>query len=190
MFVDDAHGVGVFGKGGKGILDHFGVEDKVDLVTGTFSKSMGTSGGYAAASKQLVRYMKHFARANTFSASVIPPVVAAASKAIDLFTEEPWHRERLWENTRYMKKLLVDNGFDIGQSKSPITPVMIRDDEKVELVAKELLLRGIYIIPATYPAVKLKDSRLWLNITAKHTKQDLDSFCSALTEINKRATFA
>lgn len=190
MFVDDAHGAGVFGKDGKGTVNHFGVEDKVDLITGTLSKSMGTGGGYATGKKQLIKYMKHFSRSNTFSASVAPPIVAAASKAIDLFTEEPQIIQTLWNNTRYIKKQLIDRGFDIGRSESPIIPVMIRDDEKTKVVARKLLENGIYIIPATYPAVKLKDSRLRLNITAQHTEDDLDNFCQTLSDINKTFKFA
>jgi len=189
MFVDDAHGAGVFGKDGKGTPSHFGVEDKIDMVTGTLSKSMGTGGGYATGDKQLIKYLKHFSRSNTFSASVAPPIVAAASKAIDLFTEEPRIIQTLWSNTRYIKKRLTEEGFDIGKSESPIIPVMIRDDEKTKVVARMLLEKGIYIIPATYPAVKLKDSRLRLNITAQHTTEDLDNFCETLSAINKTLNF-
>lgn len=189
MFVDDAHGAGVFGQNGKGTVNHFGLEDKVDLVTGTLSKSMGTCGGYATGKKQLIKYMKHFSRSNTFSASVAPPLVAAASRAIDLFEEEPQIIQTLWENTRYIKKRLAEEGFDIGRSESPIVPVMIRDDEKTKIIARRLLENGIYIIPATYPAVRLKDSRLRLNITAQHTIEDLDNFCEALSAINKTLIF-
>jgi glycine C-acetyltransferase len=159
------------------------------MVTGTLSKSMGTGGGYAAGDKQLIKYLKHFSRSNTFSASVAPPIVAAASKAIDLFTEEPQIIQTLWSNTRYIKKRLTEEGFDIGKSESPIIPVMIRDDEKTKVVARMLLEKGIYIIPATYPAVKLKDSRLRLNITAQHTTEDLDNFCETLSAINKTLNF-
>lgn len=190
VFVDDAHGTGVFGKDGKGTCDHFGVGDKIDLITGTFSKSMGTSGGYVTGQRQLIKYMKHFSRANTFSAAVAPPIVAAASRAIDLFSEEPHIIETLWQNTRYIKKQLTDRGFDIGKSDSPITPIMIRDDMKTKIVARKLLEKGIYIIPATYPAVKLRNSRLRLNITAQHTKGDLDYFCEILSDINKTLKFA
>jgi glycine C-acetyltransferase len=189
MFVDDAHGAGVFGKDGKGTPNHFGVEDKIDMVTGTLSKSMGTGGGYATGDKQLIKYLKHLSRSNTFSASVSPPIVAAASKAIDLFTEEPQIIQSLWSNTRYIKKRLTEEGFDIGKSESPIIPIMIRDDEKTKVVARMLLEKGIYIIPATYPAVKLKDSRLRLNITAQHTTEDLDNFCETLSAINKTLNF-
>ena len=188
MFVDDAHGTGVFGRNGKGTVNHFGVEDKVDMITGTLSKSMGTGGGYAVGKKQLIQYLRYLSRSNTFSASVIPPAVAAASKAIDLFSEEPEIKERLWQNTRYIKKRLAEEGFDLGKSESPIIPIMIRNDEKTKVVARKLLENGIYIIPATYPAVKLKDSRLRLNITAQHTPKDLDVFCETLFAINKSLT--
>lgn len=186
VIMDDAHGVGVLGQNGKGTASHFDVEDKVDVVTGTFSKAIGSSGGYAAGKKQLVKYLKHFSRSNTFSAAIPPIAVAAASKAIDLFTEDPRLIELLWENTRYIKNKLQECGFDIGHSESPITPVMIRDDLKTKMVARELLDNGIYIIPTTYPAVKLKDSRLRLNVSARHTREDLDYFCQTLTAINKK----
>lgn len=187
--IDDAHGVGVLGKDGKGTANHFGVEDKIDIVTGTFSKSMGTTGGYAAGSKQLIKYLRHYARSNTFSASLAPPVVAAAAKAIDLFTEEPEIIQKLWRNTHYMKKQLLERGFDIGKSESPISPLMIRDDAKTMIVARKLLEKGIYVIPAIYPAVKLKDSRFRINLTAQHSVEDLDFFCKTLSEINKDFNF-
>ena len=189
IFIDDAHGTGVLGENGKGTVNHFGVEDKVDLITGTLSKAIGTCGGYATGKSQLIKYMKHFSRSSTFSASVSPAIVAAASKSIDLFSEEPQIIQKLWSNTQYIKKQLTERGFDIGRSESPIIPVMIRDDEKTKVVARKLLENGIYIIPATYPAVKLKDSRLRLNVSAQHTLEDLDNFCETLSSINKTINF-
>ncbi|MCT4646347.1 MAG: aminotransferase class I/II-fold pyridoxal phosphate-dependent enzyme [Carboxylicivirga sp.] len=185
VFVDDAHGAGVLGKNGKGTLDHFDVEDRVDLVIGTFSKSMGTAGGYIAGSEKLVEYMRHFSRSNIFSVSVAPAIVAAASKAIDLFEEEPQHIKKLWDNTRYLKQKLTDYGFDIGQSETPITPLMIRDDEKTLFTARKLLENGIYVIPAIYPAVKINDSRFRVSVTAQHDISDLDIFCKLLLKINQ-----
>ncbi len=182
--VDDAHGVGVFGQNGKGTLDHFGVADKVDLVTGTFSKSMGTTGGYVAGSEKLIEYMRHYSRSNTFSASLSPASVAAASKAIDVFTANPQYINKLWENTHYLKKRLIDCGFDIGISESPITPLMIRNDEKTLFIARKLLERGIYVVPAIYPAVKLNDSRFRVNVTAQHEIEDLDFFCKTLLNLD------
>ncbi len=183
VFVDDAHGVGVFGENGRGTANHFGVEDRIDLITGTFSKSMGTTGGYATGSAQLIKYLRHYARSNTFSASLSPAVVAAASKAIDLFTEDSGLIKKLWANTRYLKKRLKDLGYDVGHSESPITPVMVRDDEAVMVIARKLLEKGVYVIPATYPAVKLKNSRFRINVTAQYEFEDLDYFCGALESV-------
>ena len=184
VFVDDAHGAGVLGKDGKGTLDHFGVEKRVDLVIGTFSKSMGTAGGYIAGSEKLIEYMRHFSRSNIFSVSVAPAVVAAASKAVDLFSKEPEHIKNLWKNTHYLKTKLADMGYDTGHSETPITPLMIRDDEKTLFTARKLLENGIYVVPAIYPAVKINDSRFRVSVTAQHTLSDLDKFCNLLAKIN------
>ncbi len=185
LFVDDAHGVGVLGEQGRGTPDYFGVADKINLITGTFSKSMGTTGGYAAGSRQLIQYLRLYSRSNTFSASLSPAVVAAASKALDLFTEDPQYIRKLWENTNYIKKKLSDAGYDIGASKTPITPLMIRDDKKAFFAARKLFERGIYVVPATYPAVRLNDSRFRINITNQYTTEDLDLFYSTLQEVNE-----
>lgn len=187
--IDDAHGVGVFGDCGSGVCNHFGLADKVDIITGTLSKAIGTIGGYVAGSAQLIKYMRHLSRTSIFSASLPPAVTAAASRAIDLFSEESFLVKKLWENTHYAQRILTDNGFDIGRSVSPIIPIMIKDDVKAKIVARKLLERGVYIIPATYPAVKLKDSRLRMNISASHTKEDLDFFCQKLNEVEIEIPF-
>lgn len=186
VFVDDAHGVGVLGKNGKGTADHFGVADKVDLVIGTFSKSMGSTGGYIAGSDKLVNYIRHFSRSNTFSAALAPAVVAGAAKAIDLFMNDSQYIDRLWQNTSYLKQRLRREGFDIGQSVTPITPLMVRDDDKTLFTARKLLENGIYVVPAVYPAVKIKDSRFRVNVTAAHERADLDLFCDVLIDTNKK----
>lgn len=185
VIVDDAHGAGVMGTNGKGTLDHFNLENEIDLITGTFSKSMGTTGGYAAGSRKVIQYLRHFSRSNTFSASLAPPSAAAAAKAIDIFTTEPHHIEKLWGNTKHIKTELKKHGFDIGHSETPITPVMIRDDEKATFTARKMLERGIYVVPATYPAVKLKDSRFRVNITAQHETEDLDLFLHTLVSVDE-----
>ena len=185
VFVDDAHGAGVLGKDGKGTAKHFGVEDRIDLIIGTFSKSMGTTGGYIAGSEELVEYIRHYARSNIFSAAITPGVVAAASKALDLFTEEGVHIRKLWTNTLYLKKKLQVLGFDIGHSETPITPLMIRDDDKTLFTARKLFERGIYVVPAIHPAVKVNDSRFRVNITAQHDIEDLDRFCEVLVDLNE-----
>ncbi len=189
VFLDDAHGVGVLGKNGYGTCSHFNLSDEVDVITGTLSKAIGTIGGYVAGSAQLIKYLRHLSRPSIFSASLPPSVAASASKAIDVFSEEPQIIEKLWKNTKYAMKTLVENGFDLGRSESPIIPVMVRDDMKAKIIARKLLENGIYIIPATYPAVKLKDSRLRMNISATHTESDIDYFCEQLNCINKEIEF-
>jgi len=189
IFLDDAHGVGVLGKNGHGTCDHFNLEDEVDIITGTLSKAIGAIGGYVAGSAQLIKYLRHLSRPSIFSASLPPSVTAAASRAIDVFSEEPQIIRTLWDNTNYARKILNDNGFDLGRSESPIIPIMVRDDMKAKIIARKLLENGVYIIPATYPAVKLRDSRLRMNISATHTKADIDFFCEKLNLIDEEIKF-
>lgn len=190
MILDDAHGLGVLGENGYGTCNHFNVEEEVDIITGTLSKAIGANGGYVAGNNRLIKYLRHCSRPSIFSASLAPAVVAAASKAIDLFSEEPQHRNKLWVNTNYIRKKLKDNGFDVGKSESPIIPILIGEDKKAKEVARKLLIDGVYIIPAIYPAVRLKDSRLRLNVSAAHTKEDLDYFVDALIKVNESIPFS
>lgn len=185
VFVDDAHGLGVMGQTGRGTADYFNEHDGVEIVTGTLSKALGSSGGYAAGSKKVIEYLRLYARSNTFSASIAPPAVAAASKAIDLFEEEPELIGRLWDNTAYIKDRLTQMGYSIGLSESPIVPLMVNDDKKAIFLARKLFERGVYVVPATYPAVKLKNSRLRVNVSALHTKMDLDYFCDTLAAVDR-----
>ncbi len=126
--------------------------------------------------------------ANAFDITTISPT-GILSKAIDLFSQEPHLVEKLWENTNYARETLISNGFDTGKSVSPIIPIMVRDNMKAKTIARKLLERGIYIIPATYPAVKLKDSRLRMNVSAMHTKEDIDYFCQQLNAVEKEIPF-
>jgi len=185
VFVDDAHGVGVIGDAGSGTTNYFGMEDKVEMVTGTLSKSLGSTGGYAAGSKKLIDYLRLYSRSNTFSASIAPPAIGGASKALDLLIEEPYIINALWENTAYLKKRLSDMGYSIGRSESPIIPLMIKDDMKSIFTARKLFERGVYVVPATYPAVKLRNSRLRVNVSALHTLEDLDYFCNTLADVDQ-----
>jgi len=190
IILDDAHGLGVLGKNGYGTCKHFDVENEVDIITGTLSKAIGANGGYVTAKGQLIKYLRHCSRPSIFSASLAPAVVTAASKAIDLFSEEPHHREKLWKNTNYIRKELKAKGFNLGKSESPIIPILIGEDKKAKEVARELLENGVYIIPAIYPAVRLKDSRLRLNVSASHSTEDLDYFIKELVNVNKKKAFA
>ncbi len=190
IILDDAHGLGVLGKYGCGTCNHFNMEDEVNIITGTLCKAVGANGGYVAGDRQVIKYLRFYSRTSIFSASLAPSVVAAASKAIDLFSEEPQRISKLWENTNYIRKKLTDNGFNLGKSESPIIPILIGDDKEAKVVARKLLLNGVYIIPAIYPAVRLKDARLRLNVSAAHIKEDLDYFCEKLLAVNKEIKFA
>lgn len=185
LMVDDAHGIGVMGKTGRGTIEHFGLEGKVDIVTGTFSKSFGAVGGFVASTHNLIQYLKFYSRASTFSAAPAPSVTASVLKAIELIDLEPERRLYLWRNVEYLKNRLLEMGFDIGHSQSPIIPLMVRDDYKVKKAARLLLECGIYVIPIIYPGVKSKESRLRISILATHTLADLDKLTDALVKVDK-----
>lgn len=189
ILMDDAHGVGVVGKYGRGTANHFNCEESIDLITGTFSKTFGSMGGYVTGSERLIQYLKYYARSNTFSAAISPPAAAASIQAIEKMFDEPNRIKKLWENANYFKSRMSAKGFDIGHSESPIVPVMIRDDYKVKKVARMLLERGIYVIPIIYPAVKSKESRLRVNLTTNHTFDNIDYFAESLYDINKVVGF-
>ncbi len=185
LMVDDAHGIGVMGNVGRGTIQHFGLEGKVDIVTGTFSKSFGAVGGFVASSYNLIQYLKYYSRSSTFSAAPAPAVAASVLKAIELIDIEPQRRQNLWRNVEYVKERLRNKGFDIGNSESPIIPVMVRDDYKVKKAARLLLESGIYVIPIIYPGVRSKESRLRISILATHTLEDLDKLIDALLLVDK-----
>lgn len=185
LMVDDAHGLGVMGKTGRGTIEHFGLEGMIDIVTGTFSKSFGAVGGFAASTHNLIQYLKYYSRASTFSAAPVPSVTASVLKAIELIDLEPERRQNLWRNVQYLKKQLLEMGFDLGFSESPIIPLMVRDDHKVKKIARLLLELGIYVIPIIYPGVKSKDSRLRISVLATHTPDDLDKLLEALLKVDK-----
>lgn len=185
LMVDDAHGIGVMGENGRGTVEHFGCLGQVDIITGTFSKSFGCVGGFVSASKKIIQYLRYYADSNVFSAAPTPQVTASVLKALELLKEQQGIRKKLWENTDYLRKRLLEKGFDIGKSVSPIFPIMIRDNKKVYEVAKMLLEKGIFTIAIVYPAVRTKEARLRVSVLATHEKQHLDSLVSALEDIDK-----
>ena len=185
LMVDDAHGIGVMGENGRGTVEHFGCLGQVDIITGTFSKSFGCVGGFVLASKKIIQYLRYYADSNVFSAAPTPQVTASVLKALELLKEQQGIRKKLWENTDYLRKRLLEKGFDIGKSVSPIFPIMIRDNKKVYEVAKMLLEKGIFTIAIVYPAVRTKEARLRVSVLATHEKQHLDSLVSALEDIDK-----
>lgn len=189
LMIDDAHGIGVMGKNGRGTSEHFDMLGKADIITGTFSKAFGCVGGFAAASKKLVHYFRYYARTSVFSASPTPQVTASIQKALDLMKLDSSYHNRLWENANYLRKRLLDNNFDIGKTESAIFPIMIRDDWKTKNISKLLLEKGIYAIGIVYPAVSTKETRIRTSITSTHDKKDLDHFIHSLCEIDKVEKF-
>lgn len=184
IMVDDAHGIGVFGENGKGVTEHLGVLGKPDMVTGTLSKSFGCVGGFVVSSRKMIDYIRYYGRTSVFSAAPTPQATASALKALELIQERPEIRAKLWENVRYMKSLLLANGYDIKETASPIFPIMVRDNYLIKEIAKMLLERGFYTIGICYPAVSNNDSRIRTSVLASHTKEDIEGFVNALNEID------
>ena len=184
LMMDDAHGIGVMGKNGRGTAEYFNCLGKVDIITGTFSKAFGCVGGFVAASKKMVQYMRYYADCNVFSAAITPQATASVLKALELIKERPEIREKLWNNVSYLRQKLTKEGFDIGHSESPIFPIMIRDNKKVYEIARELEKRGIFVSGIVYPAVRPKEARLRVSILASHEKWQLDLLVNSLNEIN------
>lgn len=184
VMVDDAHAIGVIGDRGRGTANHFGLTSDVDMIMGTFSKSLASVGGFIATTKEAINYLKHHARPMIFSASVPPSAVAAAMAALEIIKAEPERQEMLWDNTNYMASALQDMGFDINTSKTPIIPVYIRDNELTFRFNQRLYEEGIFVNPVVSPAVKSDASLIRLSIMATHTRSQLDE---ALEKIEKVA---
>lgn len=185
LMLDDAHGIGVMGANGRGTAEYYNCLGQIDIITGTFSKSFGCVGGFAAASKKMIQYLKFYADSNVFSAAPTPQVTASILKALEIIKEQPSIRMKLWENTNYLRKRLIEEGFDIGKSVSPIFPIMVRDNKKVYEIAKMLQEKGIFTIGIVYPAVRTKEARLRVSVLATHEIKQLDALVNALNEINE-----
>jgi 8-amino-7-oxononanoate synthase len=183
IMVDDAHGLGVLGKNGCGTADHFGLTDKVDLIMGTFSKSLASIGGFIAADLDTINYLKHNARSLIFSASIAPANAASVIAAVELIQEEPERIQNLWDNTHYAMAALKKAGFDTGHSVTPIIPILIRDDYKTFQLTKLALERGIFVNPVVSPAVPSSSSLIRYSLMATHTKQQIDHSIEILSQI-------
>ncbi len=189
LLVDDAHGIGVMGENGRGTLEHFGMLGQVDIITGTFSKAFGAVGGFAAGSKKLIQYFRHYANTTMFSAGVTPQVAASVTKAIEIIKKEPTLRSKLWHNVTYLKTLLDKEGFDYKNTESPIFPIMIRNNYKTKEAAALLLKEGIYTNAICYPAVRNKEARLRIGILANHNKSDIENLVKGLVKANTLLKF-
>lgn len=185
LMVDDAHGVGVMGKNGRGTCEHYNVLDDVDLIMTTFSKAFASLGGYVVGDTKIIQYIKHHARSLIFSASITPASIASAAKSLEIIQNEPWRRERLWEITKIMNKELVKMGYHTGNTETPIIPVFVRDFEKTFKLWHFLRDYGIFTNPVIAPAVPLEDSLIRTSFTAIHSDEDLDFILKGFYEGGK-----
>jgi glycine C-acetyltransferase len=186
VMVDEAHATGVLGKTGRGSIEHHGLEGKVDIVMGTFSKSLGASGGFICSTREVIDYLRFYARSYFFSASLPPSVAGSVMKALELIQSGDKLRESLWWNINYMKGRLKELGFNVLDSNSAIIPIIIGDDVKLRKMAIEINGKGIYINSVFYPAVPRNSSRIRLSLMASHSKQDLDETLNVLEETGRK----
>jgi 7-keto-8-aminopelargonate synthetase-like enzyme len=182
--VDDAHSLGVIGEKGAGTASHFNLTDKVDIIMGTFSKSLASLGGFAAGDQATIDYLKHRARSLIFSASMTPASVASVIAALDIIQEEPERITRLWDNTAYAMSLLQESGFDTGATESPIIPIYVRDNYKTFLLTKMLQEEGVFVNPVVSPAVPSDSSLIRFSLMATHTFQQIEE---AIAKLSKTA---
>lgn len=182
VMVDEAHGIGVFGKGGRGVCHHQGVADKVDLIMGTFSKSFASLGGFIATDKEITNYLRHHSRSYIFTASITPASTAAALKALEIMENEPEIQDRLWDVTNYALEGFRNMGCEIGHTSTPIIPLYIRDNMKTFAITSELLKEGIFVNPVVSPAVAPQDTLIRFSLMATHTKEQVEY---ALDKIEK-----
>ena len=185
LMVDDAHGIGVMGENGRGTCEHFNVEDDVDLVMGTFSKSFASLGGFIAGGEKVISYIKHHARALIFSASITPASVATVLASLDVFETEPERREKLWQITKKMKSGFQAMGYDTGPTETPIIPVIIGNDELTIMLWRLLRENGIFTNPVIYPAVPQGQSLIRTSYSATHTDEELGTVLSSFEKCGK-----
>jgi len=185
LMVDDAHGIGVLGLTGRGTAEHFGLENEVDMIMGTYSKSLASIGGFIAGQKDVINYIKHFGRSFIFSASPPPASVAAVSAAIDIIESEPERREQLWKNTNKMLKGFKELGFDIGVAETPIIPVIVGEDELAFKFVMMLQEEGVFANVAVSPAVPPGKALIRTSYMATHTDEHLDRVLEAFKKVGK-----
>jgi glycine C-acetyltransferase len=182
----DTHASGVFGKNGRGTIDHFGMHSRVDIQVGTLSKAIGALGGYVAGNRNLIEFLYHRARPFLFSTSHPPAVAAACIAALDVLMEEPEVMERLWQNTRFFKEGLARLGFDTGISESPITPVIAGDSAKANQLSDRLFEAGVFAQAIVYPTVARDRARVRTIVTATHTRDDLQYALDAFARVGRQ----
>jgi 8-amino-7-oxononanoate synthase len=186
IMIDDAHSIGVLGKNGSGTSSHFGLTPRVDLIMGTFSKSLASLGGFIASDKETINYIKHNSRTLIFSASMTPASAASVLAAIDIMVSEPERISHLWDITRYALKGFKDAGFNTGKSETPIIPLFIRDDVKALRLTQNLLEDGIFVNPVVSPAVPKEDCLIRYSLMATHTKEQIEISIDKITKAAKK----
>jgi 8-amino-7-oxononanoate synthase len=186
VMVDDAHSIGVLGENGRGTAEHFNLEDEVDIIMGTFSKSFASIGGFIAGDEQVIHYVKHFSRALIFSASPPPSAVATVSKALDIIIAEPQRRKRLWQITHRMHRGFRELGFDIGDTETPIIPIMVGENLKTFKFWKMLFDQGLFANTAIAPAVPPGTARIRTSYTATHTDAQMDRVLEVFEKVGKK----
>ena len=184
IYVDEAHSLGVFGKTGAGICEHFGASDDVDLIMGTFSKSLGTIGGFVAADNNIINFLKHNSRTLMFSASISPAATGCVLAALDVMKEETRRKDALWANTNRAKEAFLKAGFEIGPTQSPIIPLFVRDNTKTFKITHELMNDGVFVNPVVSPGVPSEDSLIRYSLMATHTFDQIDE---SVEKISKAA---
>lgn len=190
VVVDDAHGLGVLGRDGRGVCDHLGVTDRVDLIAGSFSKSLASTGGFVAGSRAMIEYLRSSSRQIIFSAAISPSAAATANAALHVMQDEPQHREKLWANYRHLRGILEHLGLDYWQSPTPALPIIVGDKEKCYWMWKTLWDEGFFTVMAFAPGVPPGKDLVRAAVTALHTQEQLDRFGAALEKATKKAGLA
>jgi len=187
IILDDAHGVGVLGEHGRGTAEHFGLEDEIDVIVGTFSKSFASLGGFAVASEEVVDYVKHHGRSLIFSASSTPAAAASALAALEIIEQEPERRERLWGHVRRMQEAFVELGYDVGASRSAIIPIRVGGDLETFHFWKQLHDEGVFTNPVIPPAVPQDEGLIRTSYMASHTREELDRVVEVFARLGRQA---
>ena len=186
VVVDDAHGVGVLGNGGRGTADHLGVTESVDVITGSLSKALSSTGGFVAGSREVVEFLRTNSKQTVFSAAISPCQAACAEAALEILKTEPGHLERLWQNTRFYKNLLAELNLDTWNSESAAVPIVLGNKEQTYRMWHSLMEKGIFTVMAVSPGVTPGKDMIRTSISARHTREDLEIIADALTDIAKK----
>jgi glycine C-acetyltransferase len=183
ILIDEAHSTFLFGPNGRGVAEHFGLENEVDFHLGTFSKSLGGQGGFVCGSQDLIDYVTGFGRSRFFSCNLAPTLAAGLLAGLKIVVDEPHLRARLWSNVAFLRRRFAEEGIDIGKSTSQVMPVMVNNDAKIFAVAEKIQDGGLYLQPVTYPAVPKHRSRLRISVSAAHSEEDLEAAVQVIARV-------